>query len=189
MRLGEWLLETAGGQVRWWQRSGFTSPLTVALTARQACDADLVAKVVQVLENTGLQACRLAVTMPVDVVRVPEAADNLGVLAEMGVRTELDDFGLGPDDLAAAADHPPHSIRVARRLVNGRTGTKPDHVTALLPALRDTGAVIVVDGISTTEQATWWRRAGAELATGPHFGADCPAAAFQSAFIAPDDGA
>jgi EAL domain-containing protein (putative c-di-GMP-specific phosphodiesterase class I) len=182
--LGEWLLGIASGQVKWWERNGFASPLAVALTAHQASDADLVSKVLQVLDNTGLPASRVIVSIPVDVVRVPEAADNLGVLAEMGVKTALDDFGLGPDDLAAAQDHAVHSIRVARRMVDRQTNTKADYVAALIPALRDTGAVIVVDGISSAEQAAWWRDAGADLATGPHFGPNQSAAMFQSAFIA-----
>jgi predicted signal transduction protein with EAL and GGDEF domain len=122
--------------------------------------------------------------MPADVLRVPEAADNLGVLAEMGVRTALDDFGLCPDGLAAAEGRPLHAIRVAKRLVHRQA--KPGYVAALLRPLRDTGAVIVVDGVDTAAQATWWRDAGADLATGPHFGADQTAAAFQSAFISPD---
>jgi diguanylate cyclase (GGDEF)-like protein len=187
--LGEWLLGIAGGQVRWWQRNGLASPLTVALTAHQARDADLVSRVVQVLDRTRLQADRLVVSVPVDVTRVPEAADNLGVLAEMGVRTALDDFGLGPDDLAAAQDHSVHAIRVAKRLVDHQTRTRADYVAALVPALRATGAVIVVNDISTAEQATWWREAGADLATGPYFGPHHSAATFQSTFIPqPTDG-
>ncbi|MFC4852797.1 putative bifunctional diguanylate cyclase/phosphodiesterase [Actinophytocola glycyrrhizae] len=182
--LGGWLLGAAAGQVQWWQRNGFASPLTVALTAHQASDADLVSKVVQALDTTGLPASGLVVTVPVDVVAVPEAAENLGVLAETGVRTALDDFGLGPDDLAAARDRPVHSIRVARRLVDRQSGMDADYVAALVPAVRDTGAVIVVDGISTAAQATWWRAAGADLGTGPHFGDHHSPGTFQSAFIA-----
>jgi diguanylate cyclase (GGDEF)-like protein/PAS domain S-box-containing protein len=181
--LGGWLLGSACDQARWWQRNGATSPLTVALTAHQARDADLVSRVVQVLDRARLQASKLVLSVPVDVVRVPEVADNLGVLTEMGVRTALDDFGLGPDDLAAAQDHSVHAIRVAGRLVDHQTRTRADYVVALVPALRDIGAVIVVDGISTAEQATWWREAGADLATGPHFGSPSPATTFQSTFI------
>jgi diguanylate cyclase (GGDEF)-like protein/PAS domain S-box-containing protein len=179
--LGEWLVSVAGGQVKWWQHNGFTMPLTVALTAHQASDADLVSKVTQALDNTGLRASRLVVSMPVGVVRVPEAADNLTVLAEMGVRTALDDFGLGPDDLAAVQAHRIDTIRVARRLVTHQARMRADYVAALIPAL---SATIVVDGICTEEQATWWREAGATLATGPHFGPNLAAGAFQSTFIA-----
>ncbi|MGB3444152.1 MAG: diguanylate cyclase [Actinophytocola sp.] len=181
--LGEWLLGTAGGQVQWWERQGFASPLTIALTAHQASDADLVSKVAQALDHTGLRATQLVVGMPVDVVRVPEAADNLGVLAEMGVATALDNLDLGPDDLAAVQDNPVDSIRVARRLVDRQARAEADYVAALIPVLRDTGAIVVVDGIGTAEQAAWWRAAGADLATGPHFGPDHSADTFQAAFI------
>lgn len=181
--LGEWLLTTAGGQVRWWQRSGFGGPLTMVLTAHQARDADLVSKVVQALNVTALRADRLVVAVPVGVVGVPEVAENVSVLAEMGVRTALDDFGLGPDDLAAVQDHPVRSVRVARRLVERQSREQSDHVAALMPAVRETGVVIAVDGIRTAAEAAWWHDAGADLATGPHFGPDRPAADFQSAFV------
>ncbi|HWO59953.1 MAG TPA: EAL domain-containing protein [Umezawaea sp.] len=181
--LGEWLLGTAAGQVRWWgQGSGPAPGLTVAVTAHQASDADLVSRVVRVLDNTGLRASRLVVGVPVGVVAVPEAADNLGVLAEMGVRTALEDFGLGPDDLAAAQDFGVRSVRVSKRLVDLRTGKGVGCASALIPVLHDTGVVIVVDGVTTEEQATWWRDAGADLATGPHFGPAQPAAVFYEGF-------
>ena len=181
--LGEWLLTTAGGQVRWWQRSEFAGPLTLVLTAHQATDADLVSKVVQALNATALRADRLVVAVPVGAVGVPEVAENVSVLAEMGVRTALDDFGLGPDDLAAVHDHPVTSVRVARRLVDRQSRERTDHVAALIPALRETGVVIAVDGIRTAAQAAWWHDVGADLATGPHFGPDRPAADFQSGFV------
>ncbi|WP_228122554.1 putative bifunctional diguanylate cyclase/phosphodiesterase [Saccharothrix syringae] len=173
--LGEWLLDTAGHRVQWW-RNGFTGPLTVALTAHQASDADLVSRVVRVLERTGLPADRLVVGIPVAAAAVPEAADNLGVLAEMGVRTSLDDFGLGPDDLAAARALEVDAVRVAGRLADLRAAT----AGALVPALRDSGVVVTVDGITAVGQAARWRDAGAHLATGPHFGPDRPAAEFRS---------
>lgn len=176
--LGEWLLSAACGQVHWWkQRSGFASPLTVALTAHQAVDADLVPRVVRVLDSTGLRADRVVIGMPVSAVAAPEAADNLGVLAEMGVLTALEDFALGPDDLAAARDLGVHSVRVAGRLVDLRTESA--YAGALLSALRDTVTAVTVDGVTTAEQLAWWREAGADVATGPHFGPAQPAADFQ----------
>lgn len=179
--MGKWLLEVAGGQVQWWRRNGFSSPLTVALTACQSSDADLVSKVVQVLEQTGLRPSGLTIGVPVDVVGVPEVADNLDVLAEMGVRTALDDFDLGPDDLAKAQARSVSAVRVAKRLVDRQASTNADYVAALVPALRDTGAAIVVDGIRTPQQAAWWRDVGADLATGPHFGPTHTAATFPTA--------
>ncbi|MEV8438238.1 diguanylate cyclase [Actinosynnema sp. NPDC051121] len=172
--LGEWLLATAGRQVHWWrQRNGFASPLTVALTAHQARDADLVPRVVRALQSAGLPASRLVVGIPTRAATVPEVADNLGVLAELGARTALDDFALGPDDFAAGRALGVHVIRVAGRWVDLRADA--GHADALTAALRDTGAVVAVSGVTTADQAAWWRRAGADLATGAYFGPDAPA--------------
>ncbi|MBB5960389.1 diguanylate cyclase (GGDEF)-like protein [Saccharothrix tamanrassetensis] len=168
--LGEWLLRVAGGQARWWrQRDRIEAPLVVGLTAVQSGDADLVSRVVRVLDDTGLRPDRLSVGMPVGVLSVAEAVDNLTVLADMGVRTALHDFGLGPDDLAALEDLPARSVRVARRLVDHRAS----YVHALVSAVRASGVTIVVDGVRTAEQADWWRTAGADAGSGDFFGAAC----------------
>jgi diguanylate cyclase (GGDEF)-like protein/PAS domain S-box-containing protein len=170
LSLGNWLLRLASGQAHWWsQRIGVHLPLSVGLTVHQSCDADLVSRVVGVLDGTGLPPARLMIGMPVGVLAVPEAADNLKVLAEMGIHVVLDDVDLGHDDLAAISDLNVRSVRIARRLVarQPRAGL----IRALIPLIRETGATIMVDGIDTAEQAQWWRAAGADTASGDFFGA------------------
>ncbi|NKE63604.1 EAL domain-containing protein, partial [Lentzea sp. PSKA42] len=168
LRLGELAAARRGGQSAWWrQRDQFDLPLVVRLTAHQSSDADLVSRVVGVLEETGLTVDELAVSMPADVLPVTDAADNLAVLAGMGVHVGLDDFGLGPLDPAIVSDLPVKSVRVARSLVERRS----PYVTALMPLVRGAGLAVAVDGIAGAEQAHWWRAAGADFATGAHFGA------------------
>ncbi|MGW4211976.1 putative bifunctional diguanylate cyclase/phosphodiesterase, partial [Lentzea sp. NPDC004789] len=159
--LGEWLLRVAGGQSVWWrQRGRFDHPLVVRLTAHQAADADLVSRVVRVLEETGLAADRLMVGMPTKVLRMADAADNLAVLARIGVLTALDDFGLGPWELAWLSELP-----VAFVLVPENVLWRADpRFTALVPAVHELGVRICVDGIDTEEQAKWWTEVGADLA-------------------------
>ncbi|MFC3890068.1 putative bifunctional diguanylate cyclase/phosphodiesterase [Lentzea rhizosphaerae] len=166
--LGEWLLRVAGGQTVWWrQRGQFDRSLVVRLTAHQSTDADLVSRVVGVLEETGLAVQDLAVSMPAEVLPVTDAADNLAVLAGLGVHVGIDDFGLGPLDPASVPELPVRSVRVARSLVARRS----PYVTALLPLVREAGITVAVDGINSEEQAQWWREAGADFGTGDHFGA------------------
>jgi diguanylate cyclase (GGDEF)-like protein len=166
--LGEWLLRLAGGQSAWWrQRGQFDRPLIVRLTAHQSSDADLVSRLMGVLEETGLMVEDLAVSIPAEVLPLTDAADNLSVLAGLGVHVGLDDFGLGPLDPATVADLPVRSVRVARSLVERRS----PYVTALVPLVRGAGVTVAVDGIRSAEQAQWWRAVGADFATGDHFGA------------------
>lgn len=169
--LGEWLLRIAGGQSGWWrQRGQFDRSLAVRLTPHQSTDADLVSRVVRVLEETGLDPARLALSMPAEVLPLTDAADNLTTLAGLGVHMGLDDFGLGPLDPSAVSELPVKSVRVAPALVERRS----PFVTALLPLMRDAGVAVAVDGISGAEQARWWLDAGADFATGSHYGPISP---------------
>lgn len=72
---------------------------------------------------------------------------------------------------------------MARRLVDRQAGGDADYVAALIPALRETGAVVAVAGVGDEAQTAWWRDAGADLATGPCFGPDRTADEFRSAFL------
>ncbi|MEU4441714.1 EAL domain-containing protein [Actinosynnema sp. NPDC050801] len=182
LSLGEWQLATACGQVRWWgQRSGRpTVPLHVGLTKHQSLDGDLVRRVRRVLDDTGLPASRLTIGMPVAVSAESDAVDNLTVLAELGVGTSLDDFGLGPDDLAVAAELPVRSVRVARRLVERQARGEAEFLADLVPLARRAGVEVLVDGLATREQAEWWRAAGVVAGTGSFFGDPMPAGAFDN---------
>ncbi|MFD4638455.1 putative bifunctional diguanylate cyclase/phosphodiesterase [Lentzea sp. NPDC058436] len=166
--LGGWLLKVAGGQSTWWrQRGQFDLPLAVRLTAHQASDADLVSRVVAVLDELDVPAEQLMVSVPGNVLVLADAVDNLAVLTRMGVLTAIDDFGMGPLDFGLlASDVPVRAVRVARELVASRS----PYVAALLPLLRERGVRIAVEGIDSAEQAQWWLDAGADFATGDHFG-------------------
>ncbi|MGZ3140577.1 putative bifunctional diguanylate cyclase/phosphodiesterase [Lentzea chajnantorensis] len=166
--LGEWALRVAAGQSVWWrQRGQFDRALAMRLTAHQSADADLVSRVVGVLDQVGLPTDQLMISVPGSVLPMADAADNVAVLTRMGVLTAIDDFGLGPLDFGLlASDLPVRAVRVARGLVESRS----PYVAALLPLLRERGVSVAVDGITSAEQAEWWRAAGASFATGDHFG-------------------
>ncbi|SDG74674.1 PAS domain S-box-containing protein/diguanylate cyclase (GGDEF) domain-containing protein [Lentzea fradiae] len=165
--MGEWLIRIAAGQAQWWrQRGELDAQFGVRLTRHQATDADLVSRVAKVLDETGMAARSLTLTMPVGVLPVAGAAENLATLADMGVRIALDDFGLGPRDLAWLTELPVVSVLVPKDLVR-RQDTRS---AALVPAVHDLGVDLCVDGIENADQADWWTDAGADLAIGAHFG-------------------
>lgn len=158
--LGEWLLRVASGQAVWWKNV----PLVVSLTAFQSTDADLINRVVRVLKETGLRPAQLTIGMPVGALAVPEAADNFGVLADMGVATMLDGFGGGAEHLALLEELPVKSVRLA----------PSPFATELAALVHGSDATILVSGVDTEEQADSWSAAGADLASGDLFGAPRP---------------
>ncbi|WP_236703988.1 putative bifunctional diguanylate cyclase/phosphodiesterase [Lentzea aerocolonigenes] len=173
--LGEWLLRVAAGQSAWWrQRGQFDQPLVVRLTAHQSADADLVSRVVGALEETGLPSDRLMVSMPSRALPMADAADDFTVLDRIGVLTAIDDFGLGPRDLAWLSELPVRSVLVPPDL----TRSQDARFAVLVPAVHESGVRICVDGVETADQAKWWTEEGADLAIGAHLGAPLDAGDF-----------
>ncbi|MBM7861631.1 putative bifunctional diguanylate cyclase/phosphodiesterase [Lentzea nigeriaca] len=173
--MGEWLMRIAAGQAQWWrQRGELDAQFGVRLTRHQATDADLVSRVAKVVEETGMPHERLTLCMPVGVLGVADAAENLSTLAARGVAIALEDFGLGPRDLAWLSELPIVSVCVPKDLVR----RQDPRSAALVPAVHELGVNICVDGIETAEQAKWWAEAGADLAIGAHFGAPLDAGEF-----------
>ncbi|MFI6101348.1 putative bifunctional diguanylate cyclase/phosphodiesterase [Lentzea sp. NPDC051213] len=173
--MGEWLIRIAAGQAQWWrQRGELDAQFGVKFTRHQATDADLASRVAKVLDETGMPHERLTVTMPVGVLGIANAAENLGTLADMGVRIALDDFGLGPRDVAWLTELPIVSVLVPKDLVH----RQDPRSTVLIPAVHELGVNICVDGIETAEQAKWWAEAGADLGIGAYFGVPLDAGEF-----------
>ncbi|MCE7006299.1 EAL domain-containing protein [Kibdelosporangium philippinense] len=176
LSLGEWLLETACKQADWWQqRASRPLSLMAGLTLNQAADADLVSRLLRTVHA----ADQLTVGFPSKAVRSPEAVDNLKVLADMGVRTMLDDFGTAPEELASLEDVPVECVRFSRRIVERQAESAVGApltaaLTTLVPLVHRSGARVVVDGVHTESQAHWWRMADADFVIGDRYGKASP---------------
>lgn len=161
-RLGSWLLDEAGDRLESWSGD---LPVTIAVPPSQATDPDLLTAV----RESGLPPERLTLSVPAGIATGPAAA-NLARLADAGVAVAVHDFGATAGDVTCLSDLPVHAVRLAPHLV--RRAAEP----LVGQSLRDTvalahqaGVTVVVDGISTTGEADWWRAADADLATGPLF--------------------
>ncbi|WP_329046747.1 EAL domain-containing protein [Amycolatopsis sp. NBC_01488] len=163
--LGTWLLRTAAGRVA---AAGVAVPLTVELTTQQATDPELIGEIRGVLESAGLAPERLRPAFPAATLLADsgDAADNLKVLAEIGVGAEIHDF----DDVTCLTEFPVRAVRVAARLVERREHPLVDRsLTALVEAAHLAGAEVGVAGVARADQREWWRDRGADRLSGPLF--------------------
>lgn len=188
--VGQWLLRTAAEQAQsWLQRiGGATSPMVINLTQYQAQDPDLVAQAKAALAQTGLPPAELELRVPVPAMRTltgtlageasGEAEDNLRILAELGMRTALHDFGGGIGELACLVELPVHAVRiaqpVARQLANTPSALPARALRAIVPMLRTAGISVVACAVDTKELANSWRAIGADCAVGALFGRPSP---------------
>jgi len=186
--IGQWLLAAACEQVVGVAPAPGNQalPLAIDLTPIQAANPDLVAKVLGVMQDTGMPPQRLQLGFPTPNLSADSAAqpggnpdelvDNLRVLADMGVQTTVHGFG-SAGAMACLEDLPISAIRVARSLVHRQPHSENDEspipfaLRAMVAVAHSTGATVVVDDIDNPTQAAWWQEAGADFAQGPFFGA------------------
>ena len=96
IQIGEWVLLSACAQAASWLAAGF-SPFTISvnLSARQLSDPELKARIVQILETTGLEPANLELEMTESalVENATVAGATLNQLKALGIRIAIDDFG------------------------------------------------------------------------------------------------
>jgi EAL domain-containing protein (putative c-di-GMP-specific phosphodiesterase class I) len=156
--------------------------VVAGLTGHQVSDDALGTRVTRLLADTGLPPEQLMLGVPAGALPVAGVIENVSALTDLGVHVMLDEFGLGPDDLRAIEDLPVDIVRVDRRLAEWQAWSESSFLGALVPLAQQVGATLVVDGIHTEDQASWWRTAGAELATGDYFGVASPPGELVSQF-------
>ncbi|GAB3480908.1 putative bifunctional diguanylate cyclase/phosphodiesterase [Amycolatopsis cihanbeyliensis] len=170
--LGTWLMKLACERIG---ESG-DLPFSVNLTPNQAVDPDLVSNVLRALEDSGMHPHRLRLVFPLRelVTERGEAADNLRVLADVGVCIVVRDFDGGLADLTCLEDLPVCAVRLARRLVDRLAPSTGRFQVAevlgdLVRLMHSAGVLVVIDGVETAEQAAWWRDIGADRALGGRY--------------------
>jgi len=188
--LGQWLLRTAADQaVTWRHRITHTPiPIVINLTASQAQDPDLVARIRSVLEQTGLQPPELELRAPVAALRTitgelageggGQALDNFRVFTELGVRAGLHDFSGGIGALGCLAELPIRVVRTApppaHQITNGHSQLRYQAAQAVIHILRAAEINVIAYPVNTTEHATCWMTMGANWGLGALFGPPGP---------------
>jgi diguanylate cyclase (GGDEF)-like protein len=159
--MGEWVLREACGQVQHWRERGQTQlRAAVNLSVRQLQQADLVARVRHVLEDTGLPAdsLEIEITESIAMRSSGRAIDNLRALKAAGVRVSIDDLGTGYSSLSALRLFPIDSLKIDRSFVNGVPHNTDDSaIAAAVIALGQTlGVNVIAEGIERPEQLAFF---------------------------------
>jgi len=174
--LGRWVLGEACRQVRRWEQlRPEHPPLTVSVnvSGRQLGQADFVAEVVRVLEDSDLEPGRLVleVTDSVLIGGGERVNAKLLTLRELGVRLTLDDVDSGYSVLWRLPDLPIDGIKLKRLFVDGigqgvRQSAAPNAIVQLAVAL---DLEVIAEGITSTVQVPELLALGCRLGQGFHF--------------------
>jgi diguanylate cyclase (GGDEF)-like protein len=160
--MGEWALRTACAQVAEWRRRGQRQlRAAVNLSVRQLQHADLVARVEQILADTGLppEALELEITESIAMRSSGRAVDNLRALKARGVRVSIDDLGTGYSSLSALRLFPVDTLKIDRSFVRGIPGNTNDSAiaAALITLGLTLGVTVIAEGVERAEQLAFFQ--------------------------------
>ena len=156
--IGDWVLRTACRQLVAWQGDRRTCGLTMAvnISARQARQADFVARVLAVLAETGAdpRLLRLELTESMLLGSVDDIIDKMALLKARGIGFALDDFGTGYSSLCYLERLPITHIKIDRSFVKNMfvTPHAATIVKALITLAFDLGLDVVAEGVEREEQ-------------------------------------
>ncbi len=174
--LGLWALRQACHQARMWEGHAAVTPplvMSVNLSARQFRQPSLVAEVVRVLEETGLDPRRLELEITESVVtkNSSETIRTLRALRELGVYLAIDDFGTGYSSLSYLRELAVDTLKIDRTFVAGldREAGSLAIVRAVTTLAHDLGMTVTAEGIETAEQWASLRDLGVDRGQGYYF--------------------
>ena len=171
--IGQWVLTEACRQIRDWQvQYPANPPLTVSvnLSVRQCAQSDLVQRVADVLQSTGLDASslKLELTESMIVEDAKSTSDMLSELRALGVQVQIDDFGTGYSSLGYLQKLPIDTLKIDRTFVDrlGKDGNGLEIVRTILALAHDLGMKVVAEGIETEDQLSKLRSMQCEYGQG-----------------------
>jgi EAL domain-containing protein (putative c-di-GMP-specific phosphodiesterase class I) len=163
--LDGWVLETACRQASAWELSG-VGPMSISvnISGRDLEGVRLLERVRSVLDETGLDPCRLELELT-ESTAVEQQEEALSILREiraLGVRVAIDDFGTGYSMLSRLQDFPIDTLKIDRSFVSRITGLDADSpiVSASVAMARGLNLEVVADGVETEQQRLYLARQG-----------------------------
>ncbi|MHB1397081.1 MAG: putative bifunctional diguanylate cyclase/phosphodiesterase [Trichloromonadaceae bacterium] len=185
--LGDWVLATAVGQWRNWQRSGFAPPpMTVRLAQKQARHPRLLDTIGRALETNGMQAEYLVLRLgPTTLGDSDETLqNNLKLLRALGVQLFLDDFGAEETAFATLRQHQVDGVKIDQSLV--RDLPADTDAAAIVHTVIDLaharGIRIIAEGIVDEDQLEFLRKQLCDGGQGYLFGRPQAASDFSQQF-------
>jgi diguanylate cyclase (GGDEF)-like protein/PAS domain S-box-containing protein len=169
--IGTWAMRTACVQAKAWHDAGFrTLSLAVNLSVCQLQQPDLLQRVREIVDETGLPArlLELEITESSAMQSPENSVRTLYELKKLGVRISLDDFGTGHSSLSYLKRFPIDTLKIDQSFVHDITHD-PDTaaiVTAIIAMAHSLRLKVIAEGVEFTEQSTFLKRYGCDQMQG-----------------------
>ncbi|PJI96642.1 diguanylate cyclase/phosphodiesterase [Acidovorax sp. 69] len=184
--MGHWVLRTACEQLAAWQGDQRYQhmQLSVNVSARQFRQRDFVARVVEVLRETGARPhlLKLELTESLVLDNVDDTIAKIGMLKTKGVRFSVDDFGTGYSSLAYLTRLPLDQLKIDQSFVRnlGVRHTDDVIVQTILGMARNLELDVIAEGVETEAQKNLLAQYGCVFFQGFLLGRPTPVAELEA---------
>ncbi|UQZ83009.1 Cyclic di-GMP phosphodiesterase Gmr [Paenibacillus konkukensis] len=154
--LGEWVLRRGCEQNKKWQDQGYLPlKLSVNLSVRQFYQSDLLVKIKEILQQTGLEPQWLELEVTESVFSdMDNAAAILQKIRDLGIHTSIDDFGTGYSSFGYIQRLPIDTLKIDASFIRDIHQNKESHaiVKAILTIAQTLGLNVIAEGVENEEQ-------------------------------------
>jgi diguanylate cyclase (GGDEF)-like protein/PAS domain S-box-containing protein len=175
-QLGQWVLSEACRQTKLWQQQ-FPAPwpltISVNLSGKQLLKPELVKRIDEILEETGLDGNSLGLEITESVI-MENAESAIALLVQLrarNVRLHIDDFGTGYSSLNSLHRLPVDTLKVDRSFVSGMGpgGENWEIVRTIVALAHNLGLDVIAEGVETAKQLAQLTRLECEYGQGHFF--------------------
>ena len=165
--------------LRGWQETHTSAAdlrININFAGPQFNEVDLLDRLIEMLDNTGLSPANLVVevTESTVIADFDHAGEVLNRIRDAGFLIVLDDFGTGYSSLSCLEHLPICGIKLDRSFI-ARQSQDPVIMKAVISLAHQLGLTVTAEGIETAEQCELMRRLGCGFAQGYWFGRPEPA--------------
>jgi diguanylate cyclase (GGDEF)-like protein/PAS domain S-box-containing protein len=178
--IGEWVLRTACLQAQAWQQQGLPPMrMAVNLSARQFKDPRFALRVLEILNETGLDARYLELEITESILM--DGLDSVNAVLQdfkrAGILISLDDFGTGYSSLSYLKRFPIDKLKIDQSFVREVLTDLSDAslVRAVIAMARALRLTVIAEGVETQGQCDFLRADGCDELQGYHIARPMPA--------------
>jgi diguanylate cyclase (GGDEF)-like protein/PAS domain S-box-containing protein len=174
--IGLWILRQGCETLKKWENNPDTCALRLAvnISRRQLAQADFVAQVRCIVQETGVKPAllKLEITESMLLSNVEETISKMLAIQALGVSFSMDDFGTGYSSLFCLQKLPLEQLKIDKSFIKDMTNNKNDAaiIRTILALGENLGLNIVAEGVETIAQFEDLCAAGCLLFQGYLFG-------------------
>jgi two-component system CheB/CheR fusion protein len=180
--IDQWVLAQACRQIGLWDQAGLPAiTISVNFSARHFRKPDMVAEVMRIITEHGVNPQRLCIEITESVLMdVDRAQHLLAELVAFGLHISLDDFGTGFSSLSYLKRFPIHELKIDKSFVDGIASNDEDRAIArtIIALANNLRMKVVAEGVELREQDAALHEQGCSFGQGYLYAKPMPADLF-----------